>query len=379
MPTLRARLHKASLFHHISSRESSLRRRRRSSILSSWETDEQGFMASTGCPQSTRLFLKIPSNAHTPRRPTLQEILSNVAPPPWNLNAFMAYLSHNHCLETLEFTSDAAKYEKQHNETLTGLSNTLIPNSSPEQLCIMWQNLLDTYIKPNGPREVNLPCDVRDHLLSLPCTLVSPDPAELASAVRIIHELMEESILGPFLNAMSPATSHTPSDQYYSPWTSKDSMSDTVISATRSPLRSHFYSRSLSSSPTSERRFPLSRRDSLPRNSHNANSSNVTLSHPTCRISAFFRSALLTPACAHSYSPIGKEISSSAAPSIHLFTPPSTPPNSEISDAPTPSSEIISSWKKMSAKLSWKKQHSAGPQTSGYSYQISRKLSCDTS
>jgi hypothetical protein len=39
---------------------------------------------------------------YLPRRPNLRDILANTSPPPWTLAAFMAYLSNNHCLETLD-------------------------------------------------------------------------------------------------------------------------------------------------------------------------------------------------------------------------------------------------------------------------------------
>jgi hypothetical protein len=37
-------------------------------------------------------------------------MLANAAPSPWTLGAFMQYLSENHCLEVLEFTTDASRY-----------------------------------------------------------------------------------------------------------------------------------------------------------------------------------------------------------------------------------------------------------------------------
>ncbi|KAK2071499.1 hypothetical protein P8C59_005918 [Phyllachora maydis] len=47
--------------------------------------------------------------------PSLADILANAAPPPWTLSAFTAYLSQNHCLETLEFTMDADRYQTAYN------------------------------------------------------------------------------------------------------------------------------------------------------------------------------------------------------------------------------------------------------------------------
>src|ERR1700712_5657694 len=87
-----------------------------SSVLSDWDADDEGFMSSGEFLPSRPLSLAIPSGPYCPRRPTLQEVLSNTAPPPWTLSAFMAYLSQNHCLETLEFTMDANRYSKHYKE-----------------------------------------------------------------------------------------------------------------------------------------------------------------------------------------------------------------------------------------------------------------------
>jgi hypothetical protein len=72
-------------------------------------------------------------------------------------------------------------------------------------LRMLWQKLLDVYIAPNGPREVNLPSEICDQLLSAPCTSLSPDPALLEPAVEIMFELMEESMLVPFLYSVAPS------------------------------------------------------------------------------------------------------------------------------------------------------------------------------
>ncbi|ORY64244.1 RGS domain-containing protein [Pseudomassariella vexata] len=141
--------------------------------------------------------------------PSLSEILSNTAPPPWTLSAFTAYLSQNHCLETLEFILEAERYQA---------ANTQLSAESPrsehasETICTLWQKLMQTYITPYGPREVNLPAPVRDRLLRLNCSPSSPpQPSELDDAVRIIRELMNDSLLMPFLESVVPvvAESHS--------------------------------------------------------------------------------------------------------------------------------------------------------------------------
>ncbi|KAE9382164.1 regulator of G protein signaling superfamily [Stipitochalara longipes BDJ] len=162
---------------------------------------------------SRRLSLWIPIGPYTTKRPTLQEILENTAPAPWTLSAFRAYLSRNHCLKTLEFWMDADIHAKYYRDMV--LQTSLRPeNNNFGHVRILWQKLLDDYIDVNSPRELNLPADVRDHLLSLPCLDSTPDPVALEHALRIIYELMEESVLEPFLNAIAsycgPDTPTTP-------------------------------------------------------------------------------------------------------------------------------------------------------------------------
>lgn len=128
------------------------------------------------------------------KRPTLADILSNAASPPYTLSAFMAYLSHNHCLETLEFTMDASRYRKHFN-SMKGGNCPFVKN--------LWKKLLDAYIAPNGPKEVNLPCEIKENLLNVPNQQAPPPPETLDQAVNIIYELMEESVLMSFLNSVS--------------------------------------------------------------------------------------------------------------------------------------------------------------------------------
>ena len=92
-----------------------------------------------------------------------------------------------------------------------------------ETVKMLWTKLLDAYIAPNAPREVNLPSNVRNRLMSLPHTFTPPDPAELEPAVKIIYELMDESVLVPFLNSVVPVR---PAESLNSPWMLNESMMD---------------------------------------------------------------------------------------------------------------------------------------------------------
>jgi len=111
----------------------------------------------------------------------------------------MAYLSQNHCLENLEFTMDASRYRKHYQA---------LHCSDPAHVRKLWQKLLDAYIAPNGAREVNLPCCVRDKLLAIPNRRSPPPPEALEPAVRIVRDLMQESVLVPFLTECAQTASY---------------------------------------------------------------------------------------------------------------------------------------------------------------------------
>ncbi|SCO84439.1 related to a-agglutinin core protein AGA1 [Fusarium oxysporum] len=82
------------------------------------------------------------------------------------------------------------------------------PRCDYDYLRALWEDLLENYILPDGHREVNLPSEVRDRLLGFCSSDLLPHPSELDAAVKIVHELIEDSILPGFLNShMSPKQS----------------------------------------------------------------------------------------------------------------------------------------------------------------------------
>ncbi|KAK0705153.1 hypothetical protein B0H67DRAFT_604075 [Lasiosphaeris hirsuta] len=167
-----------------------------------FEDGDGDSVMSTSRPPSMAL-MPLASAATSPTSPpSLRDILSNTAPPPYTLSAFMAFLSQNHCLETLEFTMDADRYRLAHTDILREQSTWA--GDANEHVCSLWQKLMHAYILPCGPREVNLPAHVRDRLLSLPATPMPPQPDELDDAVTIVYELMNDSVLGPFLASVAP-------------------------------------------------------------------------------------------------------------------------------------------------------------------------------
>ncbi|USP76517.1 hypothetical protein yc1106_03791 [Curvularia clavata] len=196
--------------------------------------DHYSTMAMPDCQsQPAPLTVSIPN--HLPslqcRKPNLAEILNNTAPPPYTLTSFMAFLSQNHCLENLEFTMDASRYRKHYSKMVSRHPGSPISPLSDEcaYVLMLWRRLIDAYIRESGPREVNLPAEVRDNLLSLSDSYVPPHPSSLDSAVAKINELMEESVLVSFLNSVTPHSAH--------PTVSHDSYAASNIS--RSSTRSH--------------------------------------------------------------------------------------------------------------------------------------------
>ena len=374
-----------SLHLKTSSRETSPRC---SSVLSDCDADDEGFMSSGDFLPSRPLSLSIPSGSpYCPRRPTLQEVLSNTAPPPWTLAAFMAYLSQNHCLETLEFTMDAERYTKRYQDMIQKDPHTPVSPQTPEceYVRMLWQKLLDAYIEPNGPREVNLPSDTRNHLLSLPCTHTPPEPAELDPAVKIIYELMDESVLVPFLNSVTPSS--RVSESYSSPWTSNESMMDTYMAGSLderslSPARSR-----REGSPPNSGMDIVSQSYSgpSPRLSHQSHLT-ACLGRGSSRLSAQMSSSSWATS---TDAPEGLTDDSTDSPSpagaaLEPMTPPNTPPTSntaftDVSPGTSPHpgrSEGGSSWKKMGAKLGWKKSrtgHGSGSSTSSSRYPMGRE------
>lgn len=304
----------------------------RSSSAYDSEADDEGNVTMAEYIPSRPLTVAIPksyvSGPYCPRRPNLSEILANTAPPPWTLSAFMAYLSQNHCLETLEFTMDASRYRKHYSKMANRTPGSPISPLSDEctYVKMLWQRLLDAYIAPNGPREVNLPSDVRDSLLSLSNPYVPPPPSTLDPAVSKIYELMEESVLVPFLNSICPQTAH--------PDSSYDNSGDALMtSQTRSyDDRNMFGRNSASMSPHQRSSAP----SSLNSNSmHNRAFAHTRFaSGPPTTSSSSSPSSRVLPSYGGSSDVLTDDSGSASSPSglDDPMTPPTTPPMSDYSN-----------------------------------------------
>ncbi|KAL2160313.1 hypothetical protein VTH06DRAFT_1486 [Thermothelomyces fergusii] len=167
------------------------------------DTDGESIM-STSRPPSLALMPPSSACSNPASPPSLRDILTNSAPSPYTLSAFTAFLSQNHCMETLEFTMDADRYSAAYSNLVRRERASSGSGESNEYVASLWKKIMNAYIIPSGHREVNLPAHVRDRLLSLSYTPVPPDPSELDEAVRIVYELMNDSVLGPFLASVAP-------------------------------------------------------------------------------------------------------------------------------------------------------------------------------
>jgi hypothetical protein len=363
-----------------------------SSVLSDWDADDEGFMSSAEFLPSRPLSVAIRTGPYCPRRPTLQEVLDDSAPPPWTLSAFMAYLSQKRCLETLEFTMDASRYREHYDNMADSHPGTPISPASEgcDNVKRLWQKLLDAYIAPNGPREVNLPSDVRDRLMKMPNTLVPPHPSELDPAVKIIFELMDESVLVPFLNSV---TSSRGPETIATPWTSTDEVHQTAVHShgshderLLSPAQSH--NRRDRSPPGSGSGVDIvtSSNSPTPRPAHQSHLTAALNRSAGGRISAYFSST----SSSSEIQEVGLTDDCASSPSnsdLGPMTPPTTPPTSDTgfhgvspSTSPKNSRSEGNGWKKMGQKLGWKKSksgHGSNGSTSTKRYQNGRDVTAD--
>ena len=137
-------------------------------------------------------------------RPTLEDVLSSRAPSPYTLAAYTAFLSQQHCLETLEFTTESKKYSDKYDEASVSMGGMPLTIETQEgwELIQDWQRILEIYVKPGAPREINLPAEERDDLVECSYDFKPPRPASLDAAVKRMYDLMSDSIFIPFCNSL---------------------------------------------------------------------------------------------------------------------------------------------------------------------------------
>ena len=319
-----------------------------------WDADDEGAMSaedhipsgspSVGAPDHDRLGSDL---YHSPSRPTLGEVLSNSAPHPWTLSAFTAYLSQNHCLENLEFTMDAERYRDRYDGMMARSAKTGSPPDAEEcsYLRMLWQRLMDAYVIADGLREINIPSHVREALLSLPNHAAPPEPDGLEIAVKIIYDLMEESVLVGFLNEVpTPRGPEPPSDGRHGSLKRRGSSKERKMKRSRSRKRG--------SPPASNLDVAFSPHHHTSTLSRLSTTSNLTAglikaSRAASHLSSGSGDGNLTDDSASASSPPGDG---------EPMTPPTTPPASDMGGG-SPRSRGDITWKKM---LGWKKKSSSG-------------------
>lgn len=366
-----------------------------SALTDGWSADEADEMSADDSPPSQPLSVAIPKVAgahgpYCPRRPNLREILANTSPSPWTLAAFMAYLSNNHCLETLEFTMDAGRYKKHYAKMLSKADDGEEPPAKDrEYVQLLWTRLIDAYIQPNGSREVNLPSEVRDPILNLQVGDLPPTPEKLDPAVAKIYELMEESVLVPFINSCYPQSA-APTVSSMPVNASSDSLSQRSHSSEKSaPQSFKRHGRHIRSSPPPQSAVePYAHTYSAPSmlNRKSAPSTLTTTLHkarfsmrlsPTTSSSPQTNTNVIAPFASATSGTSETTVSGGSAPGMtddntpsptteSPMTPPTSPPIGDLASpvgSPRASRDSNNMWKKLGRlsgmKVGKKKSHSA--------------------
>ncbi|KAL9124241.1 MAG: hypothetical protein Q9217_006410 [Psora testacea] len=327
-------------------------RSRSSTIVSDCDADDEDTMSMDDVRRSPPSRATVDNDSprdrgpYHPPRPTLRDVLSNSAPPPWTLSAFTAYLSQNHCLENLEFSLDADRYKEIFNAVVAQMAGRPLTPEVEEcrHLRMLWQRLLDAYIVPECPREINIPSQVRESLLALSSKTSPPNPKALDDAVKIIYNLMEESVLISFLNEVPPVSRAMK--------TSKSSRQ-----VTENPRRRRGGSDSSNEKQSGRRK---SRGRASPSSCVDAS---YSLSDPTDRLTPSLNvRASSNRAISHTSSGSGEpdsmtdDSASAPSPNQEPMTPPNTPPSSDFGGS-SPKSRPDNTWKKM---LGWKTKSTKG-------------------
>lgn len=333
--------------------------------------DESAMSTDESQPQALSVLIPKSEGSFCPRKPNLREILANTAAAPWTLTAFMAYLSNNHCLETLEFTMDAGRYRKHYERMMSKAETPGSPApQDAEYVKELWHRLIQAYIQPNGSREVNLPSEVRDPIIALAPSDLPPQPEILDPAVLKTYELMEESVLVPFLNSAYLQSSHA---RFSTPSMAGFHNAPIPEAATPQPFsqESRFTRGSRHSSRSSPP--PQTELQSFSNSPLHMNRKSAPSALTTALTKSRF-SAMLSPTSSAPSVPLTTATSVTSSVSDATFpgpgltddsgssgspttdspmTPPFTPPMSDISGSPRTSRDS-GTWKKLGRLSGWK-------------------------
>lgn len=171
----------------------------------------------SGCSTGPRSETEFPPRFS--KRPNLAQILAEQSPEPWTLHAFVAYAERNLCVENIEFIQDAERYKSAYTtilgnndpKTSSSLADRPIfrraSSANTERLKEMWTRIILLYIAPSSPKELNIPGNIRAGLIPHNKNAIPPSPKVLEPAITKVTELIEDSILFPFLNELQPSSS----------------------------------------------------------------------------------------------------------------------------------------------------------------------------
>ncbi|KAJ9650534.1 hypothetical protein H2198_010169 [Neophaeococcomyces mojaviensis] len=295
-------------------------------------------------------------------RPTLDDVLNGRAPAPYTLAAYTAFLSQQHCLETLEFVTEAKKYATKYDEASALYCGMPLTSESDEGFELMqdWVRMMDVYVRPGAPREINLPAEERDDLIEVSYDPKPPKPEALDPAVRRMRDLMSDSIFIPFCNSVK-SVPHASTYNAFTELSRGNDLSDpsALTYDERGNTHRRQQSRRRRSPPTSSGFQPsrsppqASNRSSALTSALNRNSSSRLSQHPS-NTSGVSESALTDDS--------GSGGSPSAGDLDSTMTPPLTPPTSDMPSSQTtpqnaythaakPSRSESGGWKKMGMKI----------------------------
>lgn len=154
-------------------------------------------------------------------RPSFEKIISGFAVAPYDFESLVEFLSHNHCIETLDFLSEAKYYSGSYLASEPSIrEQKMTPNT--RHLGKQWETIMSTYISIGSPHELNIPENIRTAVLRNHNVLkYPPRPTELDSTIHHARELLSEGVLS-FVNDVQRIRkqhppSHSLSDGIYSP------------------------------------------------------------------------------------------------------------------------------------------------------------------
>lgn len=255
---------------------------------------------------------------------------------------------------------DSERYKKRYDTLAAQMAGK--PMTSEVEECrylrMLWQRLIQAYIVPNCPREINIPSSVRERLLLLPNNPTPPQPKNLEAAVTIIYNLMEESVLISFLNEV-PSSRSQPSQSQSHSHSHHSRQKPTEVkprkrggsdsSNEKCSIRSRSRQRT---SPTSSLDIPVS----------------GSRDDPTSRLTPLPGFTRGSRAQSHTSSGSGDpgllddDSASASSPGKEPMTPPNSPPSSDFGGH-SPRHRNDHNWKKM---LGWKKKSTTGMRDSRF-------------